>query len=440
MIRIIVAFLLLVTPAWSQINQGGYSAPPGTGGDGTGCVPSGGAATNVVLYGTAGACSPAPDANVVLGALTLGASGTLGSVTMGNATTGTVTIRPVTGALGTVTASLPANTGTIAELNLAQTWTAAQTINPSGSPAGTGLVVDNGATIDTLLLTGNQSNTLINLGSPTTPWYNQPQIEFNGTTGQEGGIFFNASGNSEWGIEGSADGVNGDLVIDRFTTGGTYVDSPIAITLATGRVTLADGATTGASTTSVAPFTIPQGVAPTSPANGNIWTTSAGMYVRIAGATVGPLGTGGSGITALTGDVTASGTGSVAATVVHAPVSGLTGAGSNVTTALGVALSAPGGMTSTIASGTSALGTGAISSASCATVVTTTATNTATTDVVSWGFNGDPTGVTGYTPVTTGALTIFAYPSANNVNFKVCNLTSASITPGAITLNWRIAR
>lgn len=114
--------------------------------------------------------------------------------------------------------------------------------------------------------------------------------------------------------------------------------------------------------------------------------------------------------------------------------------GSNVTTALGNTLSSAGGVTSTIASGTSALGTGAISSAACATVVTTTATNTATTDVITWGFNGDPTGVTGYTPVTTGALTIFAYPSANNVNFKVCNLTTASITPGAITLNWRVVR
>ena len=116
------------------------------------------------------------------------------------------------------------------------------------------------------------------------------------------------------------------------------------------------------------------------------------------------------------------------------------GVGSGVVTALGNNLSAAGGLTTTIASGTSAMGTGAISSASCATVVTTTATNTATTDVVAWGFNGDPTGVTGYTPVTTGALTIFAYPSANNVNFKVCNLTTASVTPGAITHNWRVAR
>jgi uncharacterized membrane protein len=37
-------------------------------------------------------------------------------------------------------------------------------------------------------------------------------------------------------------------------------------------------------------------------------------------------------------------------------------------------------------------------------------------------------------------LTIIAYPSSNNVNFKVCNNTNSSVTPGAITLNWRVIR
>jgi hypothetical protein len=114
--------------------------------------------------------------------------------------------------------------------------------------------------------------------------------------------------------------------------------------------------------------------------------------------------------------------------------------GANVATAAANALSAAGGLSTTVASGTSALGTGAIGSAACATAVTTSATNTATTDVIWWGFNGDPTAVTGYVPLVAGMLTIIAYPSANNVNFKVCNNTNASITPGAITLNWRVVR
>lgn len=88
--------------------------------------------------------------------------------------------------------------------------------------------------------------------------------------------------------------------------------------------------------------------------------------------------------------------------------------------------------------GTSALGTSAINSGACATVVTTAATGTLTTDPIWWGFNGDPTGVTGYAPTANGMLTIMSYPSADNVNFKVCNNTSASVTPGAITLNWSV--
>lgn len=96
--------------------------------------------------------------------------------------------------------------------------------------------------------------------------------------------------------------------------------------------------------------------------------------------------------------------------------------------------------TQTIASGTAALGTAAIGSGACATVVTATATGTATTDVVAWGFNGDVTAVTGYAPVTTGGLALYVYPTANTFNVKACNPTSASITPGAVTLNWRVTR
>jgi hypothetical protein len=114
--------------------------------------------------------------------------------------------------------------------------------------------------------------------------------------------------------------------------------------------------------------------------------------------------------------------------------------GTGVGTMLASAPGSAGGPTTTIAAGTSALGTGAITSGSCATVVTTTATNTATTDVINWGFNGDPTGVTGYAASADGMLTIIAYPSTNNVNFKVCNNLPASVTPGAITLNWRVQR
>ena len=119
---------------------------------------------------------------------------------------------------------------------------------------------------------------------------------------------------------------------------------------------------------------------------------------------------------------------------------GVSGLGTGVATAATANLSASGGLTTTIASGAKALATSAISSAACSSAQTDTATNTATTDVVLASFNGDPTAVTGYIPLTAGMLTIVAYPTANTVNFKVCNNTSSSITPGAITLNWRVVR
>jgi hypothetical protein len=44
-----------------------------------------------------------------------------------------------------------------------------------------------------------------------------------------------------------------------------------------------------ASTITKAGLNIPHGAAPTSPVNGDMWTTTAGLYIRINGTTVGPL-------------------------------------------------------------------------------------------------------------------------------------------------------
>lgn len=102
------------------------------------------AAYSIVLGGGAGA-APTDLADVAAGSIlvsggvaanpaysttpTLGASGTVGTLAFGNATSGTITLGTVTGALGTVTASLPDNSGIIAELNLAQTFSAATTFS-----------------------------------------------------------------------------------------------------------------------------------------------------------------------------------------------------------------------------------------------------------------------------------------------------------------------
>lgn len=142
-------------------------------------------------------------------------------------------------------------------------------------------------------------------------------------------------------------------------------------------------------------------------------------------------------------DCTANSTGTITCTKTNNVAFGAlatTTPGTGVATAAAANLSANGGLTTTIASGAKALATGAIGSAACTSAQTDTATNTATTDTIIATFNGDPTAVTGYVPLTTGMLTIIAYPTANTVNFKVCNNTNASITPGAITLNWRVVR
>ena len=93
-----------------------------------------------------------------------------------------------------------------------------------------------------------------------------------------------------------------------------------------------------------------------------------------------------------------------------------------------------------VASGTAAMGTSAINLGNCSTVVTVAATGVATTDTIQYTPNGDPTSTTGYSPSSSGSLYIWAYPTSGNVNFKVCNNTSASITPGALTLNWKVTR
>jgi len=99
----------------------------------------------------------------------------------------------------------------------------------------------------------------------------------------------------------------------------------------------------------------------------------------------------------------------------------------------------------TVASGALALATSAISSGACQTVTqgsvnSAAATGVLTTDAISFTPNGSIKAVTGYVPSTSGGLTITAYPTANFVNFDVCNWTSGSVTPGAVTLNWRVVR
>ena len=81
-------------------------------------------------------------------------------------------------------------------------------------------------------------------------------------------------------------------------TAGCFMSGPLTMT---------------ASVVGAAGLNVPPGVAPTSPNNGDIWVTSAGVYVQVNGSTVGPLGTGGGTVNSGTANDLAyyAGTGSV---------------------------------------------------------------------------------------------------------------------------------
>lgn len=151
---------------------------------------------------------------------------------------------------------------------------------------------------------------------------------------------YNVSGTSGGGGGGSgtvtsvgvatANGVSGSVANPTTTpaitlTLGAITPSSVAATGAISGTTLTmsgiaalDGATPSsstalivpASTTGVSSLRIPHGAAPTSPVDGDWWSTTAGFFGRVNGSTVGPFGTGGGG----SGTVTVVSSGSLTST------------------------------------------------------------------------------------------------------------------------------
>lgn len=93
-----------------------------------------------------------------------------------------------------------------------------------------------------------------------------------------------------------------------------------------------------------------------------------------------------------------------------------------------------------IGSGTKALSTTTILSGGCNTD-TITAAGVVSTDVIAWSPNGDLSAVNGFRPVSPDGLAIYPpVPSSGSITVKTCNPTGASITPGAVSINWRVTR
>lgn len=342
----------------------------------------------------------------------LGVAGTtVGSIGFQNATSGTVTLQPVTGALGTVTINIPAAAGT-----MAVSATAPITLSAAGAIGVTGsALTKTDDTNVTLTLGGTPATSLLAATSLTLGWTGQLGLTRGGT-----GASLTAS--------------NGGLV---YSTG-----SALAIlsgTATAGQIPRSGSSAAPSWSTSTYPATSAAGTVLSS-LTANTVTASANPVLGIAGSVVGDIGF----ANATSGSATLRPvTGALGSAVVLIPGASGTMAVSATTP---VVLNASTGAltcptcTTTIASGAKALATSAISSATCTSVQTDTATGAATTDVVTAVFNADPTATTGYVPLTSGMLTIIVYPTSNTVNFKVCNNTLNSITPGAITLNWRVVR
>ena len=94
------------------------------------------AAGTVLGNATSSAATPTYTSNPQLGS-----SGTLGSVTFGNATSGLLTLETVTGALGTVTVSIPASTDTLVNLASAQTLVSKTLTSPVINTSATGTAI-----------------------------------------------------------------------------------------------------------------------------------------------------------------------------------------------------------------------------------------------------------------------------------------------------------
>lgn len=152
--------------------DGTWATPAGGGGSGTVTNTGGNLTSNSIVLGAG-----TVDTKVVAGIttdgtskLTLGVAGTsVGSVDFKNATSGTITLSPVTGALGTVTLSLPAITDTLIGRTTTDTLTNKTLTAPVFSGTITGTYTIGGTPTfpsSVVTLTGSQTLTNKTLTAP----------------------------------------------------------------------------------------------------------------------------------------------------------------------------------------------------------------------------------------------------------------------------------
>lgn len=259
-----------------------------------------------------GAQSGATGANHSLGVLGTSTFGGALTVTSGGiAVTGNSTITGTLGGLTGLTvasggASITGNSTITGTLGVSGIITATSGIASAYDTSG-GTWLDlapgpNGFVTNRLgwlrvMTTDLSSGSYINLG---TNWdfdylgsFDYERIQAEGATR----IRFDNNGRMYFAVAGP--GVAGSAI----TWTNALVLSALGLSVTTGYPTAVNNATASASTslittagtTGVSSLRVPHGVAPTAPVNGDLWSTTAGFYGRVNGATVGPFGAGGGG-------------------------------------------------------------------------------------------------------------------------------------------------
>jgi hypothetical protein len=137
------------------------------------------------------------------------------------------------------------------------------------------------------------------------------------------GVATGTSFNSITGLSSTNPNMNGTVAIG---TGTTVARADHVHPSDTSRAALSGATFTGsiiapAATTSITSIRLPHGTAPTAPTNGDVWTTTTGIFARINGVTSAVSGTNtGDQTITLTGDVTGSGSASFATTLANTAV------------------------------------------------------------------------------------------------------------------------
>lgn len=210
------------------------------------------------------------------GAVTLTSDLTVqGNTTLGNATTDTVTVTA-----GVNSSVLPSTTNSVDLGSTTQRWRdvfAAGTINSSNtvSAATVSATTVSGTNVTGVSLTASSGNVAVTAGNLTFGAASAKIIP----------------GATSLLVRDTADANTNLSVTDA---GALTVRNGLTVSAngagITGATSVSGAKTTLAATaTGYASLNLPHGTAPTSPVNGDVWTTSSGLFVRVNGATVGPL-------------------------------------------------------------------------------------------------------------------------------------------------------